>query len=228
MGDMKIKSDCPFCNLDSRRELIVESPDAYSIYDRFPVSNGHALIIPKRHCSDYFELTIEEQTACWSMVNAVREILLQKYDPDGFNVGINVNEPAGQTIPHVHIHLIPRYIGDVNDPEGGVRGVIPQKRKYLNKRIIGKPKIQHSINQPGSIPKKVPKEAREMSEFFSLVIDETMERMPSTLTSTGIRCFKKRCTGIISSQVDLDNSEIYWKCSICRNSGTITGWQKTE
>jgi diadenosine tetraphosphate (Ap4A) HIT family hydrolase len=127
---MNTKSACPFCNLDSQRELIVESPDAYSVYDRFPVSNGHALIIPKHHCADYFELTIEEQSACWSMVNTVKQILMQKFNPDGFNVGINVNEEAGQTIPHVHIHLIPRYKGDVKDPEGGVRGVIPEKRVY--------------------------------------------------------------------------------------------------
>lgn len=130
---MKTKSICPFCNLDSQRELIIESPDAYSIYDRFPVSNGHALIIPKRHCSDYFELSVEEQSACWSMVNAVKEILVQKYDPDGFNIGINVNKPAGQTVLHVHIHLIPRYKGDVKDPEGGVRGVIPEKKNYKSR-----------------------------------------------------------------------------------------------
>ena len=101
---------------------------AYSIYDKFPVGLGHALIVPKRHCADYFELTLEEQSACWIMVNTVNQILVQKYNPDGFNVGFNVNEEAGQTISHVHIHLIPRYKGDVKDPEGGVRGVIPKKR----------------------------------------------------------------------------------------------------
>jgi len=76
----------------------------------------------------------------------------------------------------------------------------------------------------GKITKGVPKEAREISAFFSLVIDETMEKLPSMLTSTGIRCFRKRCTGIIASEVDLDNNEIHWKCSKCRNNGTITGW----
>ena len=84
--------------------------------------------------------------------------------------------------------------------------------------------MQHSPDESWNIPKKVPKEAREISAFFSLVIDETMEKLPSTLTSTGIRCFRKRCTGVISSQVDLDNNEIFWKCSKCRNTGTITGW----
>ena len=84
--------------------------------------------------------------------------------------------------------------------------------------------MQHSHDDSGNIPKIVPKEAREISAFFSLVIDETIKTMPSTLTSTGIRCFRKRCTGIISSEIDLDNSEIHWKCSKCRNEGTITGW----
>lgn len=73
-------------------------------------------------------------------------------------------------------------------------------------------------------PKQIPKEAREISAFFSLVIDETMKTLPSTLTSTGIRCFKTGCTGIISSEIDSDNNEIHWKCSKYRNGGTITGW----
>jgi hypothetical protein len=85
-------------------------------------------------------------------------------------------------------------------------------------------KMPHSHDKTRKIPKKIPKQAREISAFFSLVIDETIKTYPSTLTSTGIRCFRKRCTGIISSEVDLDNNEIHWKCSKCRNSGTITGW----
>jgi hypothetical protein len=83
---------------------------------------------------------------------------------------------------------------------------------------------QHLNNAEGNIPKHVPKEARELSAFFSLVIDETMKTLPSTLTSTGIRCFKKRCTGIIASEVLFENSEIHWKCSKCKNQGTIAGW----
>ena len=81
--------------------------------------------------------------------------------------------------------------------------------------------MTHFLDKTGDIPKKVPKEAREISAFFSLVIDETMEKLPSTLTSTGIRCFRKKCYGIISSAIDLDKNEIYWKCSECVNSGTI-------
>ncbi len=126
----KDNTGCPFCYPDSTREIIVETATAYSIYDRYPVCKGHALVIPKRHSSNYFDLTFKEQSACWFMVNSVKEILQLKFNPDGFNIGININETAGQTIPHVHIHIIPRYKGDVNDPEGGVRSVIPDKKNY--------------------------------------------------------------------------------------------------
>lgn len=129
---IKESSNCPFCKPETGREIILENELCYCAYDKYPVSNGHALIIPKRHCSDYFKLTTEEQTSCWEMVNEIKQILDYKYHPDGFNIGINVNEAAGQTVPHVHIHLIPRYKGDVDEPEGGVRGVIPEKRKYEN------------------------------------------------------------------------------------------------
>jgi diadenosine tetraphosphate (Ap4A) HIT family hydrolase len=121
---------CPFCNPDTERELIVESATAYAIYDKFPVSNGHALIIPKKHCADYFDLTFKEQSACMFMLNIVKQTLRKKFKPDGFNVGINIGEAAGQTISHVHMHLIPRYNGDQKEPRGGVRGVIPDKRSY--------------------------------------------------------------------------------------------------
>jgi diadenosine tetraphosphate (Ap4A) HIT family hydrolase len=124
------RAECPFCHPGAERELIVESATAYAIYDKFPVSDGHALIIPKNHCSNYFELSFKEQSACWFMANHVKQLLVKKYYPDGFNVGININAAAGQTVPHVHIHLIPRYSGDVERPEGGVRGVIPEKKEY--------------------------------------------------------------------------------------------------
>ena len=84
--------------------------------------------------------------------------------------------------------------------------------------------MQNLNDKIGVYSKNIPKEAREISAFFSLVIDETMEKLPTTLTSTGIRCFGKRCTGIISSEVNFENHEIHWKCSKCRNEGTISGW----
>jgi diadenosine tetraphosphate (Ap4A) HIT family hydrolase len=122
--------DCPFCNPASERDLIVESATAYAIYDKYPVNEGHALVIPKRHCANYFDLTFKEQSACLFMANRVQEIMRNTFKPDGFNVGINVGAAAGQTVHHVHIHIIPRYLGDVEDPRGGVRGVIPSKQKY--------------------------------------------------------------------------------------------------
>lgn len=125
-----LNSQCPFCSPSSATELILESATVFSIYDIFPVNNGHALIIPKRHCDDYFDLSFKEQSACWYMLNAVKIILQNKFNPDGFNIGVNIKKASGQTIPHVHIHLIPRYNNDVQEPEGGVRCVIPEKQKY--------------------------------------------------------------------------------------------------
>lgn len=120
----------PFFNGDEERELLFECATAFSFYDKFPVSKGHSLIVPKRLVSNYFDLSFHEQAACWIMVNKVKEELQKIFNPDGFNIGININEDAGQTIPHCHIHIIPRYKGDVVEPRGGVRGVIPDKKSY--------------------------------------------------------------------------------------------------
>jgi ATP adenylyltransferase len=124
------KIDCPFCFPDSEIELITESATAFAISDKYPVSPGHTLFIPKRHVDNYFDLTFREQSAWVFMVNFVKELLQKKFNPDGFNIGINIGAIAGQTIPHAHIHLIPRYRGDVDKPEGGVRGVVPDKKDY--------------------------------------------------------------------------------------------------
>ena len=109
------------------------SPDilsTFAMFDGFPVSKGHVLIIPKRHVADYFDLTDEEIMAMQHMMKEIKGRLDEEFSPDGYNVGINVNEAAGQTVFHVHMHLIPRYRGDVENPRGGVRGVIPHKQKY--------------------------------------------------------------------------------------------------
>lgn len=120
----------PFLIGADTRELIVETATVFSFYDKFPVSEGHALIVPKRLVSNYFDLTLKEQTACWIVVNKLKNILQEKFRPDGFNIGININEDAGQTISHCHIHIIPRYKNDVENPRGGIRGVIPSKKDY--------------------------------------------------------------------------------------------------
>lgn len=124
-------SDCPFCCPDGEMGLITETARTFAVFDKYPVSLGHGLVIPKRHVSDYFELSVCEQRACWIVVNRVKEILTQEHQPDGFNVGVNVGNASGQTVPHVHIHVIPRYNYDVCDPTGGVRNVIPEKGNYL-------------------------------------------------------------------------------------------------
>ncbi|MFN3999747.1 HIT domain-containing protein [Algoriphagus sp.] len=129
----KLNSECPFCNPAAEVEMIVESAQAFSILDKFPVNPGHALVIPKRHASDYFELSFKEQSSCFFMLNEVKKVISEKFNPVGFNIGINVGVHAGQTVDHVHIHLIPRYEGDVEDPRGGVRGVIPGKKSYYKK-----------------------------------------------------------------------------------------------
>lgn len=122
--------NCPFCNLAKHVNLLTETATAVAFLDSFPVNDGHTLIVPKRHVSSYFDLSIHEQRALWLVVNRCKSIIQKQYRPDGFNVGINVGETAGQSVLHVHIHLIPRYKGDVEYPRGGVRGVIPGKQKY--------------------------------------------------------------------------------------------------
>ena len=125
---MNENKPCPFCNVE--RKIISETEMSFAIYDGFPVNDGHALIIPKRHTANYFDLSLDEQKDCIELLNRVKGIVQEKYNPAGFNVGININEAAGQTVPHVHIHLIPRYEGDVEEPRGGVRGVIPERKSY--------------------------------------------------------------------------------------------------
>lgn len=121
-------TDCPFCKID--REIILETELCLVVYDKYPVNEGHVLVVPKRHVSNYFDLEQEEVDSIWQMVNKVKLILDAKYKPQGYNVGFNIGRAAGQTIDHVHIHVIPRYKGDMNDPTGGVRHVIPDKGKY--------------------------------------------------------------------------------------------------
>ena len=123
-------NNCPFCKVESEREIIASSLLSVAFYDGFPVSPGHALIIPKRHVSSFFDLSKEERQDLLNLADSVKRILEERYHPDGYNIGINVGEAAGQSIFHVHMHLIPRYQGDVPSPRGGVRGVIPTTQNY--------------------------------------------------------------------------------------------------
>ncbi|GAB4533289.1 MAG: hypothetical protein Fur0018_22470 [Anaerolineales bacterium] len=125
------EDDCPFCAPASDRDLLTESATIYAMFDKYPVSLGHTLVIPKQHTTDYFDLPSRTKTAIWLVVDRVKMLLSQRFHPDGFNVGINLGTVAGQTMPHVHIHVIPRYAGDVENPTGGVRNVIPNRGNYL-------------------------------------------------------------------------------------------------
>ena len=118
---------CIFCNPHKKLSILTESATAYAMFDGYPISKGHALVVPKRHVANYFELPFKEQSACWFMVNKVQEILTKEFQPDGFNVGMNINRDAGQGMMHANIHIIPRYRGDAVGRKGGMRNVIPRK-----------------------------------------------------------------------------------------------------
>ena len=120
---------CPFCNLEPDR-IISESDYTVTIRDGFPVSQGHTLIIPKRHVQSFFELQAAEKAAILQAMDEGKEALNKEFSPDGYNIGINDGEAAGQTVMHLHVHLIPRYKGDTEDPRGGIRHVFPDKAKY--------------------------------------------------------------------------------------------------
>lgn len=121
--------DCPFCNLSEDR-VWLRTDKAISFYDNYPVSPGHALVIPKLHIAALMELPDQDLHEIWTLVGQVRTLLKEKFKPAGFNIGLNEGKAAGQTVPHAHIHIIPRYDGDVPDPRGGVRWVVPAKAKY--------------------------------------------------------------------------------------------------
>lgn len=119
--------ECPFCKIANK---VFENNLAQAFYDDYPVTKGHLLIIPKRHEADYFNLSGDERRAIHELVELGKSKLDMEEKPDAYNIGINIGEAAGQTVFHCHVHLIPRYFGDVENPVGGVRGVIPEKQNY--------------------------------------------------------------------------------------------------
>ena len=120
---------CIFCTLSAER-IVLANEFAVVIRDSFPVSPGHTLIIPKRHVVSFFDITSDERKAMLALLDSAKLGLDAAFHPDGYNVGINDAEAAGQTVPHLHLHLIPRYAGDTEDPRGGVRWIFPHKAKY--------------------------------------------------------------------------------------------------
>ena len=124
---------CLFCNIKGSG-LAAENSLAYASYDSYPVTDMHCLIIPKRHVKDYFELTNEEIIACNSLIKKIKyDIEFKDNSVKGFNIGTNAGKVSGQSILHCHIHLIPRREGDVENPQGGIRSVIPLKQYYKRK-----------------------------------------------------------------------------------------------
>lgn len=124
-------NNCPFCGGPTAR--VIDSNDlAFAIEDAYPVSPGHTLIVSRRHAESFFELTEDEVAAIVMLLNRAKARLDERDRPGGYNIGINVGRDAGQTVMHVHVHLIPRYSGDVAQPLGGVRNVIPGKGTYLD------------------------------------------------------------------------------------------------
>jgi diadenosine tetraphosphate (Ap4A) HIT family hydrolase len=121
---------CPFCDWTDRPEYTAESLHAVAIKDGSPLTRGHTLVIPRRHVASIYDLPEAEQADVWALVAQVRSQLAGEYSPAGFNVGLNDGAAAGQTIDHAHVHLIPRYEGDVPDPRGGVRWIIPDRAPY--------------------------------------------------------------------------------------------------
>jgi ATP adenylyltransferase len=120
---------CPFCHPDPT-QIFLETDLILAFWDRYPVSPGHALLTPKRHVANWFQATPEEQQALTHAITHARQEIEKHHKPDGYNIGINAGKAAGQTIDHLHVHLIPRYDGDQDDPRGGIRNIFPDKARY--------------------------------------------------------------------------------------------------
>ena len=129
LNERTIPKPCAFCTLPQER-LIATNESGVVIRDAYPISPGHTLVIPKRHVGSFFELRKDERDALMELLTAARNDLDTEYLPDAYNIGINDGAAAGQTVAHLHIHLIPRFNGDQPDPRGGVRWIFPDKARY--------------------------------------------------------------------------------------------------
>ena len=139
---ISVRYDCNDCFPE--KEILWEDKYFIAIYDKYPVSKGHVLLFPREHMSSLFDLPLKTFTSSFLALHSIKTILDELYSPDGYNIGVNLGKAAGQTINHLHIHIIPRYKKDIEDPTGGVRFVIPHKGNY---------------KKPGFIPKRKNKEA---------------------------------------------------------------------
>lgn len=121
---------CRLCAAIADGPLVVHSEGAVALFDKYPLSPGHCLVLPRRHVPLFWDLSPSELTALFSLLSEAKAIVDERYQPGGYNIGVNVGEVAGQTIQHVHIHLIPRYAGDDPDPRGGVRWILPERALF--------------------------------------------------------------------------------------------------
>ena len=126
-----VLNPCPFCAV-GRDRIMIDTEHAVAFLDRFPVTKGHTLVVPRRHVASFYDLSPTEQDDLWHLVGLVREQIVVLLAPDGLNVGLNDGLAAGQTVMHAHLHVIPRWVGDVPDPRGGVRWVVANKAPYWN------------------------------------------------------------------------------------------------
>jgi len=143
---MHNKTPCPFCSANAD-DIIAKNTLCYARWDRFPVSKGHLLIIPFRHKSDYFTLSPEEKLAMVELIEECKTIIEDNFKPDGFNIGYNIGNAAGQTVMHCHCHFIPRYLGDTDSPKGGVRRVVAGKYYKNPLRNISRREHQREIDE---------------------------------------------------------------------------------
>lgn len=123
---------CPFCD-SARQHILCDRPLAFATPDTYPVNRGHTLIIPRRHVASFFDTTPPERQALLDLLDEAKSLLDREHKPDGYTIGINGGEAAGQTVMHLHIHLIPRYAGDTGDARGGIRWIFPEKAAYWKK-----------------------------------------------------------------------------------------------
>jgi diadenosine tetraphosphate (Ap4A) HIT family hydrolase len=169
-GVVSGESSCAFCAPEA---VVLVGERVYARRDGYPVAPGHLLIVPYRHVADYFDTSAEEQAEILQMVNRAREWLQRVYAPDGFNIGVNSGVAAGQTVLHAHVHLIPRYRGDMEDPAGGVRGVIPGKQKYRQHRARNVPGPN-----PGSASPEAPRSRRRARGLGFMIASRQPEILP--------------------------------------------------
>jgi diadenosine tetraphosphate (Ap4A) HIT family hydrolase len=128
-GVIEMTGECPFCSPEDE-DIVVQNEFCCARWDKYPVTEGHMLVIPHRHAREIFELAREEWHSTLSLIKECKTVIESRTSPDGYNIGFNVGRYAGQSVMHCHCHVIPRYIGDVENPTGGIRAVIPEKELY--------------------------------------------------------------------------------------------------